>query len=72
MKISAGQTRGGLRVLQFPFAGSTTTIEWDGSRSDAEEMIDGFADNTASNVSGDYWIHGGGWEEWNRTQRSPE
>jgi len=70
-EISAGETRSGLRVLQIRFAGSTTTVEWDGSQSDAEELVDGLADNAASNVPGDYWIHGRGWEEWNRTQ-TPE
>jgi hypothetical protein len=69
--ISAGDTRSGLRVLQFRFAGSTTTIEWDGSPTDAEGLIEGFAENAAANVAGDYWIHGRGWQEWNRTQGAP-
>jgi hypothetical protein len=60
--ISAGKTGSGLRVLQFRFAGSTTTIEWDGSESEAEDLVDGIADNAACNVAGDYWIHGRGWE----------
>jgi hypothetical protein len=65
--ISAGKTFGGLRVLQFRFAGSTTTMEWDGSESEAEELVDGFADNAACNIAGDYWIHGRGWEAWDGT-----
>lgn len=71
LQIRSGQTRGGLRVLQFRFGGSTTTIEWDGSHSDAEELVDEFAENAASNAAGDYWIAGRGWQEWNRTQGGP-
>ncbi len=71
LQISAGQTRGGLRVLQFRSGGSTTTIEWDGSHSDADELVGGFAENAASNAAGDYWIAGRGWEEWNGTQEAP-
>ena len=72
LQISDGRTRGGLRVLQFRFGGSTTTIEWDGSHSDAEELVDGFAENAASNAAGDYWIAGRGWGEWNGTQGAPD
>ncbi len=71
VRIGAGRTPAGLRVLRFEF-GNTTTIEWDGSEQDAEEIVDQIAENAAENAAGDYWIAGGGWKEWNRRQQQPE
>ena len=67
VRIASGQTRGGVRVLRLEFGGSTTTIEWDGSEGDAEEIVDGVAENAAHNAAGDLlgrrrWVAGVGHE----------
>jgi hypothetical protein len=71
VEVEAGETSGGQRVLRFRFAGTTTNVEWDGSERDAEELVDDLAENAALNVGGDYWVHGGGWKEWNGTPEPP-
>jgi hypothetical protein len=42
----------------------TTSISWDGSQADAEQIVDEIADNHAFDSEGDRWIYGDGWREY--------
>lgn len=53
----------GLLQVRFPFTGSTTTTEWDGSDEDAEDIITSLAISLAEDVEGDRSMSGPtGWE----------
>ena len=63
--LEEGTTPQGRSVLRvtFPFTGSTTTLDWDGSAEDAEASIDALTDTLAYDIEGDQDMVGPtGWE----------
>jgi hypothetical protein len=68
--IDVGISPKGLRLLRLNFAGSEGSADWDGTESEAEELIDSEADRQCSDVGYDYWVHGGGWKQWNENPPS--
>ncbi|HEV3364290.1 MAG TPA: hypothetical protein VG795_09155, partial [Acidimicrobiia bacterium] len=65
LQIDEGTTPLGHSLLRvtFPFTGSVTTQEWDGTEEDAEAMIDSVAEALAEDVEADRPVFGPtGWE----------
>lgn len=64
--LEEGTTPTGISLLRvsFPFTGSTTTTEWDGTTGDAEDMINELAHSLADDVKADGEPFG--FTEWER------
>ena len=63
--LEEGTTPLGRAVLRvtFPFMGSTTTVDWDGTADDAEASINSLAETLATDAEGDRDMSGPtGWE----------
>src|SRR5438270_6442262 len=63
-EIDFGATPKGVRVLRLRFGGSEGMMEWDGSEAEAEQDIDSEAERLSYDAVYDYWVQGGGWEQW--------
>ena len=66
-EIDFGVTPKGVRVLRVRFGGSESTMEWDGSESEAEQDIDSEAERKSYDAVYDYWVQAGGWKDWDGT-----